>query len=373
MRIAIDATPAAIQHAGVGRYTRELLRALMELPGDDRYDLLVAASQPQVDALLDELPPGQERAVRRLPLPNRLVTIAWQRLRLPLPVESLVGSFDVFHGPDFVLPPSRRPRVVTIHDLSFRRVPQFAEPRLVAYLNTVVPRALLAADRIIAVSAAVAAEIAEDFPAVRDRVVAIPNGVRTVPSERIETVPSRPSILFLGTIEPRKGISTLIDAVRRVRHTNPEIQLVIAGRIGWRADAIIADIRLAQQEGLVQFLEAPDDRRVATAFQEATVFAFPSHYEGFGLPILEAMAHGVPVVTSDLSVLRETGGLAASYVATDDAEALAVAIIELLDDGQLRHERIASGRRQVAGYSWRNTAVATRRVYAAAANRGSDA
>jgi len=368
MRIGIDATPAAIQQAGVGRYARELLRALLELPGDDRYELLLAASRTDVDTLLNDLPPGHERHAHRLPFSNRAATIAWHRLRLPIPVERVVGPFDVFHGTDFVLPPSRLPRVVTIHDLSFRRVPGFGEPRLVDYLNKVVPRALRDADRVIAVSASVAAEIVEDYPFARDRVVAIPNGIR--PPEAMEPVDSngRPVVFFLGTIEPRKGIETLIDAIRLLRGSQPDVQLVIAGRVGWRAERIVNAIQTAREEGIVEFLEAPTDERVHSTFASASVFAYPSNYEGFGLPILEAMAHGVPVVTSDIPALHETGGDAALYAPPDDAEALGSAMASLLDDAELRAQLIERGHRQVARYSWHRTAQSTRRVYAAAAN-----
>jgi glycosyltransferase involved in cell wall biosynthesis len=370
MHIAFDATPAAIQHAGVGRYARELLGALLELPGDDRYELMVAGTRSDVTSLLDDLPPGNARAAHRIPLPDRAVTSAWHRLRLPLPVETLTGSFDVFHGPDFVLPPSRRPRVVTVHDLSYLLVPEYGDPNLVRYLTAVVPRALRAAERIIAVSASVAAEIMVAYPFARDRVVAIPNGVRAQVEPAGSRTTTRPMVLFLGTIEPRKGVDTLIDAVRIARSTRPDLQLTIAGRIGWRAEPLVAAIREAERDGFARFIEAPDDAMLERVFQDATVFAYPSRYEGFGLPLLEAMARSIPVVTSDIPVLRETGGDAATYVAPDDAEGLAGQLTSLIDHPELRQRLAQLGQRRVARYGWRETAIATRRVYAAAAQRG---
>jgi alpha-1,3-rhamnosyl/mannosyltransferase len=221
----------------------------------------------------------------------------------------------------------------------------------------------------------VAAELVDAYPFTRDRVVAIPHGVRLPTLTETERRPAntRPTIMFLGTIEPRKGIATLIDAARIVRATHPDVQLIIAGRIGWRATEIVAAIRTAERDGFVRFLEAPSDERVRPAFQEATVFAYPSRYEGFGLPILEAMAHGIPVVTSDIPVLRETGGTAASYATPDNPEALAFNITRLFDDTELRQQFVARGHEQVTRYSWQRTATATRRVYAAAAHRGRDA
>ena len=174
MRIALDATPAASQRAGVGRYARELIAALVTLPTSDEFILSSAAGADDNRALLAALPPGRLRQLRQLPVSSRVSTIAWQRFRLPVPVEWFTGGFDLFHGTDFVVPPSRFPRVVTIHDLSFRIAPQFSEPRLARYLNVAVPRAIEAASIVITVSAAVAAEVADAFPAVREKLVAVP-------------------------------------------------------------------------------------------------------------------------------------------------------------------------------------------------------
>ena len=160
MRVAIDATSAVTQQAGVGRYTRELVRALVQLPSyKDQYALVAAAGEADSRSFLDELSPGAWRELRRVPLPERAMTIFWQRLRVPLAIEHLVGEFDLFHGPDFVTPPTRHPTVVTIHDLSYLLHPEFAEPNLAKYLRMAVPRALRQASAVITVSASVAAEV----------------------------------------------------------------------------------------------------------------------------------------------------------------------------------------------------------------------
>jgi len=363
MRIAIDATPAAVQHAGVGRYARELLAALVTLPGDDQYLLASAGTSEDNERLLRALPPGRFRELRRLPLGPRFSTIAWQRARLPITAERLLGPFDVFHGTDFVVPPSRRPRVVTIHDLSFLMVPEFAEPSLVRYLLDAVPRAIESSEIVITVSAAVAAEVAEEFPAAREKIVAIPNGVRFPEAPLMHRGSSEPELLVVGTIEPRKNLPTLLKALPIVREQYPTARLTVAGRIGWRSDEIVAAIRSAEAQGLARFVEAPTDTELEALYKSSTLAVFPSYYEGFGLPVLEAMARGVPTIASDIPVLRETGGDAARYADPFSEYAFAAAIVDLLSDSALRESMSIAGRSRAATFSWTQTAERTRRAY----------
>lgn len=363
MRIAIDATPAAVQHAGVGRYTRELLSALVTLPGVDEFVIASAGNDADNQRLLRQLPPGRRRELRRFPADPRLMTAAWQRVRIPLRVESLVGEFDLFHGPDFVVPPSRKPRVVTVHDLSFLLASEFAEPSLVNYLRSAVPHALDAASVVITVSASVAAEVAEVFPAIREKLVAIPSGVRLPAEQPPRVAASRPELLTVGTIEPRKNLLTLIDAMTLIQARHPDVRLTIAGRIGWRSDDIVVRIRSAKAAGIVRFIDAPDDPTLDRLYAAATAVVLPSFYEGFGLPVLEAMARGVPVVASDISALRETGGDVATYVDPRDPEAIAAGIVALLDDQMARERAANAGIARAMSFNWRETAVRTRRAY----------
>ncbi len=369
MRVAIDATAAAVQSAGVGRYARELLRALLAQGCDDRYMLLAASSSEQAEQLLRALPPGDWRELRRLPVSERVMTAAWHRLRLPLPVERFSGDFDVFHGPDFVVPPSRRPRVVTIHDLSYIVAPQYAEPSLVEYLRAAVPRSLQRASQIITVSASVAAELVEAYPFVEGRVRAIPNGVRPrQPAEEKRSADGPPTILTVGTIEPRKNLTTLLDAMHYVWMSDPDARLVVAGRIGWRSDVIMARLRAACETSRVTFIEAPSDAELDKLYEDATLFVYPSAYEGFGLPLLEAMSRDVPVIASDIPALRETAGAAASLVRPFDPEELGHAIVQLLEESALRGKLVEAGRLQAARHTWTETARRTRNAYQAAAD-----
>lgn len=367
MRIALDATPAAIQQGGVGRYARELLRALVAGASDHRYVLATAAPENQARALLDSLPPGAWRELRRLPLSERWMTALWQRLRAPLPVERLIGPHDVFHGVDFTLPPSRAAKVVTIHDLSFIIYPEYAEPRLARYLSGAVPRSVDRADAIITVSASVAAELVEIYPHARGKVVAIPNGVR-IP----ELLPERnsnqpPNVLLVGTVEPRKNHLTALRAIDIVRDTHKDARLICIGRPGWQSQAIERELHAAVARGAVLWDANTTDDELERIYAQAAVAISPSHYEGFGLPVLEALARGVPVVASDIAAHREVAGDAALYSLPDDPEALAAQILRLLDDTGLRDSLAASSRDRAAAFGWGETARRTLRVYAAAA------
>jgi glycosyltransferase involved in cell wall biosynthesis len=369
VRIGYDATPAVVQRAGVGRYARELLRALVALEYDDAYALSCAASAAQCAALLTELPPGAWREVRRIPVSDRVATIAWHRVGLPLCIERFTGQIDLYHGTDFVVPPARAARVVTVHDLSFRLAPQFAEPSLVHFLDAAVPRALAAASRVIAVSASVAAEVAAAFPDVRNRIVAVPNGVRAPapsPATRSLDGASRPVVLCVGTVEPRKNHDALLRAMPIVRTTWPDALLVIAGRTGWRASEIAARVRAAERGGWVRWEGDVDDQRLEDLYRQAQVAVFPSHYEGFGLPVLEALAYGTPTVASDIAAHREVAGTAALYASPLDHEALAAQIGLVLSDAELRVALRDLGLVRAAQFTWENAARRTRRVYQAA-------
>jgi glycosyltransferase involved in cell wall biosynthesis len=370
MRIAIDGTPAAKQSAGVGRYTRELLKALVSSYSDDEFQILCTCDSSSALDLESTLPPGAVRQIRRVPVPERISTAVWQRLKAPLPVDLLLGGFDVFHGPDFVLPPVRQASVVTVHDLSYLIAPETGEPSLVAYLREAVPRSLLRADQIVTVSASVAAELVEAYPFARDKVRAIPNGVSNFDRARSpRPTGNRPTILTVGTIEPRKNHLHLLDAMPYVWHRMPEAELIIAGRIGWRSQFTVARIRQAVAISNVRFVESPDDATLQELFNEAHLFVYPSLYEGFGLPVLEAMARGIPVVASDISSLRETGGGAARYAACDDPEQLATVIADVLSDSKLQLAMAASGIEKAERQTWIETARRTRKAYVAAMER----
>jgi len=360
MRIAIDYTAAVRQGAGIGRYTRGLVRALAEIDQQNDYVLFSAGRDRQGGW------PANFR-LRPLPLTDRHLSILWQRLRLPLPIELVTGRVDILHSPDFVLPPTlARRKVLTVHDLSFMRYPECSSPPLLEYLLRSVPRSVAHADLILADSQSTRRDLLELLNVPPERVVVLYAGVepRYAPQEpaAVQAVArryglARPFILGLGTLQPRKNYVRLIRAYHllRQRHDVPH-QLVIGGGRGWLyedIDATIAELGLEEKVRLVGFV---DDADLPALYAAADLFAFPSLYEGFGIPVLEAMGCGTPVVTADNSSLPEVAGDAAMLVDALDVEALADALWRLIDDGALRQILVQRGQQQVQRFTWRAAA-----------------
>lgn len=376
MRIALDYTAALRQGAGIGRYTQGLVAGLAALETRPDLTLLVAADADRGPFGGREAQPPFPR--RRLPLSTRQQAILWHRLHLPLPLEWLAGAFDLFHAPDFVLPPLRRALgVITVHDLSFLRVPECAEARLVAYLTQAVPHAVRRANRILADSVNTQRDLTAllDVDPARIDVVYPGIGPRYQPvadGEQRRAVAQRyqlngPFILSLGTLEPRKNYPRLIRAFAQLRRQSGLAHtLVIGGGKGWLTESLFA---LAEQEkvaSFVRFLGYVDEADLPTLYSLADLYAFPSRYEGFGIPVVEAMACGTPVVCADNSSLPEAAGAAAILVNADDTDALAAALERGLTDGAWREAARRLGQAQAARFTWRASAVQLVAAYAKA-------
>ena len=367
-RIGIDYTAAIRQTAGIGRYTRLLIQTLAELDTETSYVLLSAGRQPEGA----DWPANF--ALRELPLSDRHMAILWQRLRLPLPVEWLTGRLDLFHSPDFVLPPVRRAKtLLTIHDLSFMRYPECSSPPLLEYLMASVPRSVARADHLLADSECTRLDLIEllGVPAERVHVVYAgvegrfqPQGPEAVAAVRARYGIARPFLLGLGTLQPRKNFSRLIEAYALLRERRGiDHALVIGGGQGWLSQGILDTIaRLGLQDD-VRLIGYVRDEDLPALYSGAELFAFPSLYEGFGIPLLEAMGCDTPVVTSTASSLPEVAGDAALLVDPEDVEALADALWRGLDDSALRADLVARGRRQIGRFTWRAAAESLLRVY----------
>lgn len=362
MHITIDYTPAVRQVAGIGRYTRGLVSALAELDRENRYTLFCVGQAPTDMALPENF------SVRTSNIPSRWLTTGWHRFGLPLAVERLAGDCDVFHSTDFTLPPLRDARgVVTVHDLSFLRLPEHADPGLRAYLTKAVPRAVARAQRVLADSQNTKADLVELLGVDAEKVTVVPGGVEarfrpvrdTVKLGEVRTRYALPQwfILAVGTIEPRKNLTRLIAAYAQMRRqTGLPHQLVIAGKPGWLYEGIYEKVA---KEGLgeyVQFAGYVADEDLPALYTLADLLAFPSLYEGFGLPPLEAMACGTPVVTSNRASLPEAVGSAALQVDAEDNDALADAMARVLGNAHLRMRLVDLGRAQAARFTWKAAA-----------------
>jgi glycosyltransferase involved in cell wall biosynthesis len=384
MRIGIDYTAAVRQGAGIGRYTRNLVQALLALDAENDYVLLSATgglgAEPGVAEWATSVPWQTAATTRRkvravnLPVSDRLLAVLWHRLRLPLWAELACGRLDVFHSPDFTLPPLRAARaVLTVHDLSFIRVPDSAASRLRAYLLQAVPRSVRRADVILADSQSTRSDVIELLRVDPGRVEVLYPGVeerfQPVPKDALAAVRRRyclPErfVLSLGTLQPRKNYERLIEAFALLRHeARTEAKLVIVGGLGWMYEGIarrVAELELSDE---VLFPGYVSDEDLPALYSLADLFAFPSLYEGFGLPALEAMACGTPVVASNVSSLPEVVGDAALTVDPLDVSALAEAMSRSLNDAGLRQEMVGRGLARARQFRWPDSAAQLLEVY----------
>ncbi len=368
-RIAIDYTSAVRQTAGIGRYTRGLIGALAVADHSTQYVLFSAGRDSQPRAW----PPNF--ALRELPLSDRQLAVLWQRLRVPVPVEWITGQVDLYHSPDFVLPPVRRARTaLTVHDLSFLRHPECSSPPLLEYLLRAVPRSVARADVLLADSENTRQDLVELLGVEEERVFVVYAGVdarfapRTPDPQRAAVLERygirRPFILGLGTLQPRKNFCRLIHAYAQLRdECRVPHQLVIGGGKGWLYEDIFDAVDTLGLHGDVLLSGFVDDADLPTLYRAADAFAFPSLYEGFGIPVLEAMSCGTPVVTSTTSSLPEVAGDAALCVPPDDVGALAHALWRLLDDQELRAVLRERGLAQAGRFTWESAAEQLLRVY----------
>ncbi|MFQ5944721.1 MAG: glycosyltransferase family 4 protein [Anaerolineae bacterium] len=380
MRIGIDYTAAVQQRAGIGRYTRELVAALSALDRTNRYVLLVSGRSEAREGL-PQL--GSNFRRRRLPLSHRWTTLLWQRLRLPLPVELVTGRVDLFHSPDFVLPPVRwGGRLLTVHDLSFLRYPDLAAPGLAWYLEAAVRRSVARADLIFADSKATREDLIDLWQMPERRIVVVYPGVRrsfapvTLPA-RLEEIRRRydlPPRFFLsvGTLEPRKNYPALLAAYARARSSGLEHGLVVAGAEGWGYEAIYRAVERLGLQSSVQFLGFVPEADLPALYSLADAFLYPSLYEGFGLPPLEAMACGTPVLASNAPSLPEILGHAAQLLSPFDAEGWAAALGRAVEDQGLRAEMVRRGRARAAKFRWEDAADQVLEAYLRVARQSRD-
>ncbi len=362
MHITIDYTSAIRQRAGIGRYTRNLVSALADADHDNKYTLFCAGDGPE------PAPWPANFGVRATRVSSRALAVGWHKFHLPITAERFSGDSDVFHSPDFTLPPLRTARgVVTIHDLSFLRVPQCADPRLRDYLTENVPRSVKRATQVLVDSSNTKQDVVDLLNVPDEKISVIHAGVepRFRPARDLEEL-SRVRhryrlpeffVLFVGTIEPRKNLSRLISAYSDFRRqTGLPHELVISGAKGWLYEDIYEQVT---REGLTEDVLLPgfvDDRDLPVLYTLADLFVFPSLYEGFGLPPLEAMACGTPVIASDNSSLPEVLGQAALLVPADDTTAIADAMARVLGDATLRTRLSDLGRAQAARFTWAGAA-----------------
>ena len=367
--IAVDLRALVPEATGIGVYTRSLLLALAKQ--EDPFRLVgMAHKRPRGAEALEAA--GIAIEVQPAPL-----GVLWQQAVLPRRLAK--GDVDLFWSPLMTLPlASRIPAVVTIHDLTTLLYPETHTAKVRFSILPFLERSLDRARRVVAVSQATAADLAFHFPASAPKVRVVREGVEPVfvPGSREEVEAIRRElgapegyILYIGTLEPRKNVGALLSAWEALRQEDPETPpLVVAGGAGWGSDRLRARIAslAASFGGGVKSLGRVDDDRLVRLFQGARAFAYPSLYEGFGLPPLEALACGVPTVVSTSSSLPEVVGDAALKVAPQDAGALAFALKSILEDPKRAADLARRGPLRAARFRWEEAAREMAEVFAQA-------
>ncbi len=362
MRIGIDARMAYYSKAGIGRYVINLVRALRELEPPEEFVIL----QSRRDKTPLASPPFRT---------SYLWTPSHHRLeQITLPLELWPHRLALLHSPDFI-PPFRFPglSVITVHDLAFLIYPQILTRESIRYYGQI-EEAVERADHIIAVSEWTKKDLMERLGVPEAKITVVYEAAEEVyhpidPQEARRRVQELFSIgerfiLFVSTIEPRKNVPTLLKAFKIVRERcREEIKLVLVGGKGWLSERVFEMVDELNLRRDVLFLGFVPAERLLYLYNAASLLAHPALYEGFGLPILEAMACGLPVVASNVASIPEVTGSAALLVDPEDEEALAAAMRRILKEPEIAQELREKGLKRASLFSWKKTAVQTLQVY----------
>ena len=343
--LVIDISAAVNQGAGIGRYARELSRQLIPLLDPEATHLWYAEDESSYDAGLLQREPWRRLPIRKALISRLNVDRLVIRENLPLMRLLRLGRPTDLYSPDFTAPMSNRARShITVHDLAWLHPEAKTPPPLANFLAPVVARSVRSATTVFAVSHTVRQEILERYPISEDRVLVASNAAAAqffeaaaMREEELLKLAIRPPFLLIaGAIEPRKNVETLIEAMVYLPR---DVQLVIAGRAGWNAPAILGRIAQLGLAGRVVTLGFVPDYALPNLMATADCVVTPSHYEGFGLPIVEALATGAPVAASNLPVFREVGGQSVRYFDQRDPGQLAGVLAQVLAEGSPAAER----------------------------------
>lgn len=359
MKIGIDCRVISKDGgAGISLYAAKLISHLLDINQTNHY------------VLFFEKESGED-VYRR---PNAEIVIVPGKGAIPLwnshfrfTLKLKKHRLDLFHGPANVLPLGYKGKsVVTIHDLAIYRNPEWF-PSQTFSTKVVVPRSLAKARSIIAVSEATKRDLRDIFQIPSERVRVVYEGIeaqRPESSTQHHSSLKDPYFLFIGTLEPRKNISTLLHAYSLAARQYPNLpRLVLAGAKGWKSESIFSAIKHFSLEHRVEYLGYVSEKQKQELLERASAFLYPSLYEGFGLPILEAFANSVPVLTSHLSSMPEVAGDGALFVDPNDPQAIAGSLARIFEDQALRQDLVAKGRDRVKQFDWKKTARETLKVY----------
>jgi len=368
--IYLDVSAAVHSRAGLGRYAESLARYLI-VEGNGKGDYGLFYNRDRTVRRLAGLAEVPVRTVRSGYKPWRMAVLLGQWMRLGF--NRLVPDATLFHATEHLLMPLRGvPAVLTVHDLIFRQFPQYHKRLNYWYLNLAMPLYVRRADAIIAISDCTRRDLVAAYGVPPEKVTVVyeaaaphfaPPSAEEVARVRLRYGLPERFLLTVGTIEPRKNLSRLLTAFEIVARQELVDAWVIVGRPGWLYDDFFVRLEASSWRERVILPGFVPDEDLPAVNAAATVAVLPSLYEGFGLPVLEAMACSVPVVCSETASLPELGGDAVRYFDPTSAEAMATVLAEVLSDEALRGEMRRQGLKQAACFSWERAARETRALY----------
>ncbi len=372
MRIGIDCrtilNPGLGEYAGIGHYTYFLVKHLLAVDRKNEYVLFFDSRMPDTSEF-----EGPNIKLRSFPFMQYKRFLPFTYSHMLISGVLLKERLDLYHSPANVVPLTYPKRyIVTIHDLAIYNHPEWF-PGQIFSTKLLVPQSLKHADHIIAVSKSTKQDLKELFSIPPSKVSVVyeapfvqPINVKDKSVNVLKKYKlAKPYVLFLGTVDPRKNIENLITAMLHVRehHHLKDIQCVIAGGKGYRHEIILDRLRQPKVKKAVRFLGYVTHNEKLGLYKNAACFVFPSLYEGFGLPVAEAMKLGVPVVASGTSSLPEVGGTAAIYVDPEKPATITKAISRVLSDEKLRTNMVRRGYEQAKKFDWETAAIETLAVY----------
>jgi len=380
-KVTVDVTPIDAKPSGVGLYIFNLIEALSCLEKSESFELGLAY-QPRLKDWLKgnfDFPNNLKhyQNLYQIPLPVRATNFFIDYLPkfLPSYVEPILEDTDIFHGTNYTVYPYQKIRnIISIYDLSCIRYPEYVDSVVQRYTKRLT-KCLKWTDAIITISESSKQDIVNylSFPA--EKIFVTPLASRYNHEflsklnldQEIQNYNfnfSKPYILFVSTIEPRKNIQSIIKAFNWLKQNQKiDHQLVLIGKKGWKYTPIFEEIQKSPWQNEIHHLNYLSDELVALFYSKADVFVYPSHYEGFGLPVLEAMTLGAPVVASKTSSIPEVAGDAAILIDPDDFMQIAEALLKVISDRQFRQDLINKGKARASLFSWENTAKQTLKAY----------
>jgi glycosyltransferase involved in cell wall biosynthesis len=360
VRILLDYRPALRQRTGVGEYTHELARALVHTPAGAA-ETLTLFSASWKDRLDPHVVPGALTVDRRIP--NRLLNYAWHRLEWPSVERIAAQRFDVVQAFHPLLIPARQAaQVVTIHDLDFLDYPERTSREIRRDYPALTERHAHRADHIVVNSQTTSALVQARLGVPAERVSVCPPGAPDWTARRDE--PRDGCVLFLGTLDARKNVGVLLDAYERLLKRRPDAPpLVLAGGTTSSSKAVVERATMRPLAGRVELTGYVEPSAREQLYRRAHVFVMPSFNEGFGMPVLEAMTVGVPVVVADRGALPEVTGEAGLRFEPDDPEGLAAILEDLLGSASRRQAHREAGWTQARRFEWRASAATLRQAW----------